>query len=393
MTPERPDREPAIVRAIGTTRLTCGRCRARFEIPFRHSIPLAGGRTRLDRYRAIDRVIADEIRFHRNRACPVCGAAPVRGTAGKRAIGDLCVGGSVIGLAVLLAPLYLFTAVDGSRADLLLLSLIALAILQALGHAAVAVRFGMAATLRAKRATQTLRAKVLEPDVAGRLQTLRVFDRRWGAMILAVSIAAPAIPLAFLASNRGDVNEGPAPALVGPGQRATVPLSPQFTAPRGAWWGTVEAKWTNAESLGRARSDIAATVPTAEPRNLSISDDERTFHPEVEIAIPDDDALIGHTLELDILVRPTVPTQVGFRYEGEKRPDIRERHTIRVSSRSDALLYRKLLRLGLILGLAGIGAGALWPLLCDFRLGKCPAPEVIVTDSIAETGDERPSEV
>jgi|GEM_PF-2228073 len=385
----RYNNDPVILRAVGRTRLTCAVCHAQFEVPFRHRVETFGDEPKLDRFRAKDRVIDDEIDFHRGRACPECGAAPANTVGASRDLYDLCVAtlgmSAVVGLAIFGATVPLGAA----DANMLMIAMMASAACQMIGHAAVALLCGTAASNKARQATTRLEADVLEPHVERSVPKFRWPNRQLGTVLLAGAIAAPAAPFAFLASKRADANDGAAPALAGPGDRPSVEMTSKLISLKGEWCGTAEATATNADALGLKRSTIVAKVPSTslEGRHFNSNDHETTFHPNVRIDIPNEAALEGRSLELDIRVEPTVATRIGFQFDTRKAPEIRERHSLRVASKADAQLYLQLLYGSLIASSVCACAAGGWYWLCNRRLRKCPAPEVYITRMRSE--DER----
>ncbi len=388
---------PESLYAEGWTRLTCAACHAQFDINFRHRCEAEGYDREADRDVATDDIIDAELAFHRVRACPECGALPAPALASKRMLGDafFALIGTVIAASILGATW--FHPPGGADAANSLMGIAAAAFGQTIVHALFARMYGFRAPDHERGATERLqrrgRVEVREPHAERDNPKFRWPSRRPGMLLLAVAVAAPAAPLAMLATGPDAVNEHTAPAIVGPGDRATVGLDGTLRSMRRAWHGRVNATVTNADELGLPSPGVLAAKShegNAEHHKFQSNEYEQSFRPTVDIGIPDESNFAGKVIELDIVVEPSVAERVGMQYEWREVPHLREHHTIRVSSREDARLYEILLHGGMAATVLGACAAGAWFWRCNRRLRECPPPDVYVGRFRKDGGRQKP---
>ena len=362
----------------------CGACSIALDVPFRHRCRVAGHDERADRADATDRIIDDEFLFHRDRACPECGSSPARSVSSRRMLPDLLAAICGWALCALLGLAVAALMMNGEMVGISLSVIAAGAALQLLAHLAVARYHTSRASLRSKASTASLKPTVVPDGRHGRFDLSVWPTRSIPAYLLIATAMIASATAAFHFANSGIVNPEAQPGVVAPGTEVRVRLKGTITSLGGAWSGRADARIIDDADRRPKVGAIVPTLESLEARSFTTKDTEQKFHPEVRILIPDDTALGGRELMIEVRVLPVVVVLVRNSCSLEVKGEIVERIAVRVAPRPAADFYKLVIRTGSILAAILASAAAVQFYRVDRRLGQFPLPDVYVTKILSD---------
>jgi hypothetical protein len=199
-----------------------------------------------------------------------------------------------------------------------------------------------------------------------------------GLTLLAVLAAAPAFAVPLFVGQAGDVqpNPGLVPEVVGPGSQAIVHFSDtKIQAVKGLWRGNAVVQVLNADEAG-VPATLPATSNEAVWGGMRPKGTEPNSAPDLyaTLALPNDAALVGKTLQLKVTLKVTFPSQLSPKSIEDRTVTVSRELTVRLSSPDAAVAYRAAWLYGSAGGLLGsvLGGAALMGLALLLRSRAIP---------------------
>ena len=154
--------------------------------------------------------------------------------------------------------------------------------------------------------TEEGRSSVVEDENAG-IDGGHIF----GLGLVGVAVVATLVPTLLSIVNGWPKNDS-SPSVVGPGDTTTIYFDQEITAINSKWSGSGSATVTNAAEVGAPATLTVSTKRSTWGDTISgksVSNTTRAMYAEVKM--PDDAALAGKTLSLDIEISARYPFEMG----------------------------------------------------------------------------------
>jgi hypothetical protein len=201
-----------------------------------------------------------------------------------------------------------------------------------------------------------------EPNYAAVPANLTVLH---GVCLLALAVAVPAFLAVVYVSQEYPLPRNPTlrPDVVGPGDTFTVSPKTPIQAIGGNWRGRVQVQVVNSAETGAPSTLVASTDSTGWGKIIHVKSEKNPFeaiHPWVKVQVPNDPALGGKTLQLQMDLAVTYPVQL--RRGGNHRVaqgSVRQQVEVQLAEAGAARFYKDVWHIGLGIGLGGCLLGGL----------------------------------
>lgn len=150
------------------------------------------------------------------------------------------------------------------------------------------------------------------------------------------------------------------------------------------WGGTVEVRWENQTEPGLNTIEVNRRVPDLAElsrNNFTNKSTSQSFHPEVVVSIPNNEAIEGKTLFLFVRLKTSTAKKAIAGLTFEELPESTERVPIRIADQADAEEIMVSTRIGVGAAIAFYFLSVFWFYHCDRSLKRSPKAKIEIVRS------------